>query len=526
MAIKETEIIFEKFRIIEVLKKDDHSAVYLADHIYLHKKIILKILNTQNLPDESVLVRFKREAKLLAKVKHPNIIDVLDFGTYEHYFYISFEYFESRNLRAVLKSESLSYGNRVSLVIQLFRGLEYAHKNGIIHRDIKPENVLLSDSNHLKIGDFGLAMGLHETLVTAQYSIVGTPGYMSPEQIQGIPLTSKSDFFSAGILVYELFTGRNPFLGKDINETINNIMSFDEKRIINEAGDLPDDLLRLLSGLLLKNPEKRPDNIYEQAQNLSGADESGLPQSGYRFPVYRKKSVIYSSVALILITVFAYFLLQSGNKISDQKEVLHPPNDSLRISEVPGANETTINTVPLEKKDSVKKKIDLTSPEATKPFNTNASNVQNQPASETLQNGYLFVECLPWAYVFVDNIKVETTPIKGNITLTEGEHSITLQHPDYPVYNSRIIIKPGETTNIKINLESLFGYLDCKVLPWGEVYINGVFRGQTPLQGPLRLAPGDYKVELRNKDYEPVEYTVKILQSQTFELKHIFRNLN
>ncbi|NUN09676.1 MAG: protein kinase [Ignavibacteriaceae bacterium] len=526
MAIKETEIIFEKFRIDEVLKKDDHSAVYLADHIYLHKKIILKILNTQNLPDESILVRFKREAKLLAKIKHPNIIDVLDFGTYDHYFYISFEYFESRNLRSLLKTNTLTYGNKVSLVKQLFHGLEYAHKNGIIHRDIKPENVLVSDSLHLKIGDFGLAMGLHENLVTAQYSIVGTPGYMSPEQIQGAQLTSKSDLFSAGILTYELFTGRNPFLGKDINETINNIMSFDEKQLIIDAGDLPGDLLKLLSALLVKNPDKRTDDIHSLAINLTGGDSTEILTSGRRLSPFTSSPAIFSYITLIILMITGYLLfMQKGadtqSSISDS-----PGNDTLAFNSATDNTGNDTQTAAPVKKDTAGKKTDPAKSEETKKEETMQNNSLSEVITSPKQNGFLFVECLPWAHVIIDSIKMETTPLKGNILLPEGEHLVTLRHPDYPVYSRRVSITRDEVTTIKINLETLFGYLDCKVMPWGEIYVNGTFRGQTPLQGPLRLAPGDYKVELRNKDYAPVEYTVKILQSQTYELKHIFRNLN
>ena len=101
-----TEILFEKFEIIEVLKKDEHAAVFLANHIYLSKKIILKVLNTQKLADHALLERFKREAKLLAKLDHPNIIKVLDFGTSKEYFYISFEYIEGTSLRNYLNQKT------------------------------------------------------------------------------------------------------------------------------------------------------------------------------------------------------------------------------------------------------------------------------------------------------------------------------------------------------------------------------------------------------------------------------------
>ena len=188
------KILFEKFEIIETLKKDEHAAVYLANHIFLGKKIILKSLNVSTVSDNQKIERFKREAKILAKLDHPNIIKVLDFGMHGDFFYISFEYFESKNLRQILQKENLNDEEKRNLVIQLFAGLEYAHNNGIIHRDLKPENILLGENHLLKISDFGLAQAESENFVTAQYSIVGTPSYMSPEQISGETITKEKRF--------------------------------------------------------------------------------------------------------------------------------------------------------------------------------------------------------------------------------------------------------------------------------------------------------------------------------------------
>ena len=197
-----TDILFEKFEVIDTLKKDSHTSVYLANHIYLGKKIILKTLNTNELADKTILDRFKREAQILARLDHPNLIKVLDFGTYSEYFYISFEYFESDNLRKVIQRNNLSNESKINLVIQLLKALNIAHQNQIVHRDIKPENILVNSNLELKIADFGLALVKNEHILTQKSSIVGTPGYMSPEQIRGEDLISQTDLFSAGIVIY------------------------------------------------------------------------------------------------------------------------------------------------------------------------------------------------------------------------------------------------------------------------------------------------------------------------------------
>ena len=218
-------ILFDKFEILECLKKDIGVAVYIANHIFLGKRILLKTLDRDHIPDPAMLSRFQREAKTLAQLDFPNIIKVLDFGTQDQFFYISFEYFKSRTLRQVIQSNDLDDVEKEQVLIQLLQGLNCAHTRHIIHRDIKPENILLDENNHLKIADFGLAHVRGEESLTQQSSIVGTPSYMSPEQIRGEELSIQSDLFSAGVVAHELFSGINPFLGADVGVTLNNILA-------------------------------------------------------------------------------------------------------------------------------------------------------------------------------------------------------------------------------------------------------------------------------------------------------------
>ena len=261
MSKNSHNILFEKFEIVEYIKKDEHYGVYLSNHIYLGKKIILKTLNTKTIPDNSIVKRFQREAKILAQLDHPNIIKVLDFGSYENYFYISFEYFHGNNLRVEMDKGKLHENLKLTIVIQLLQGLSFAHKNGIIHRDIKPENILLNDSYKLKIGDFGLALDTSDELVTKQYSIVGTPCYMSPEQIQGEKLTLQTDLFSAGIVIYELYLSKNPFLGKKVNDSVNRLINYNEKEIFSTINNINTTIISLLTTLLKKTPADLPVEI-------------------------------------------------------------------------------------------------------------------------------------------------------------------------------------------------------------------------------------------------------------------------
>ncbi len=276
MSTLSNEILFKKFEVISCYKKDEHSAVYLANHIYLEKKVFVKILNTETIPDTAIIERFKREAKILAQLEHPNIIKVFDFGMFKKYFYISFEYFESKNLREFLAENKPTDKIKRQIFVQIVKGLDFAHRKNIIHRDIKPDNILVNENNEVKLTDFGLAQDSFDNLITQRYSVVGTPAYMSPEQIQGEKLTVKSDLFSLGITTYELFKNKNPFLGKDSNETINNIISFNEKNNEELLLGFNEDIQKILKGLLIANPEKRINSCSEILNILNEKNETLL----------------------------------------------------------------------------------------------------------------------------------------------------------------------------------------------------------------------------------------------------------
>ncbi len=493
-----TEILYDKFEIIETIKKDVYSTVYLANHIYLGKKIILKTLNTDELSDKTILARFKREAKILAMLEHPNLIKVLDFGMDKSHFYISFEYFDSKNLRSIIRQNNYTLEQKRSLVIRLMKALNAAHQNHIVHRDIKPENLLVNPRLELKIADFGLALMQDETKLTIQSSIVGTPSYMSPEQIRGETVHPQSDLFSAGIVALELFIDENPFLGKDINETINKILTFREEDIEEKVAHLPEDIQTILMGLLRKNTEKRFHSAEEvlsilgiQASNHDlklEIEDTAEDKTGKYFLI--GTSLL---VAMIIIAAGIYYFLAPK-----QGEVINP-----NLAE---KNYTFTD----------KNSRNIFSPSITR------DNVQNSVPGSLLQ-GKLFVEAKPYADVYIDNKKVDTTPLDNYIQLDPGKHTLKLVHPDYPPYVRRINTSNDNIEAVKINFQELTGSLDCKVQPWGEVFIDGKHVGTTPLREPINLYPGRYNVQITNKQYaDTLRKRIRIVAKDTTEVTFSF----
>ena len=532
MTVNGPEILFDKFRIIDCLKKDDHSAVYLADHIYLSKKIILKVLNTNNLPEESILQRFKREAKILAQIDNHYIIRVLDFGTSKEFFYISFEYFLSRNMRYWIRENSLADEKKKSLIIQMFKGIAYAHANNVIHRDIKPENLFISDNLDLKLGDFGLARIINDNYTTSNFSIMGTPCYMSPEQVMGDSLTPATDLFSAGIVIYELFTGVNPFLGKDVNDTINKIINYEGIDSLAKLETLPEDIRKVVNVLLKKNKEDRtvsavdvlgilgetfsPDEKIAEGNGRSGA---GKTQSLSSNTFKKVKNYIITVLITILILLTLFFIFKK-----EVYERVFTGGQERRVIDTIYIYYPSLHLKQMEKNLDTTKKNDNQVNETIIPEKENLQDKKTEQVPVPKKTGKLFIVCHPWADIYIDSAQVETTPLKGDIVLSEGEHSIKLMHPNYPVYLAKINIKPENRTEIKVNLDTLFGFLDCKVSPWGDVYVSGRLVGQTPFQAPVRLIPGDYTILLKNSSFNPMEFKVKIQKNQTYVLKYNFKN--
>lgn len=514
--------MFEKFEIIECLKKDEHSGVYLANHIYLGKKIILKSLNTSGDPDPSIIERFKREAKILASLDHKNIIKVLDFGLHQNHLYISFEYFEGISLRTSISQKHICTDDYRNIIVQLIRGLNYAHNNHIIHRDIKPENIFLNDNCELKLGDFGLALSAKENLVTNQYSIVGTPSYMSPEQIKGEVLGKSSDLFSLGIVIFELITNKNPFLGKDINESINNIINFSFDSIEDNLKDIDEDIQNLLKGLLQKKPNERFQSCDEALEILNIAPEKvSLATNHHSDRKGLYKLVIPSVIVGLIILYLSFFGIQPEvEKPLITADSLETPqnqqnNDSItsldtNIKSVAANNtsETVINDVTEKVESQNQRELENEVPE-------------EKPGKVEL--GELFVECIPWADVYVDGNKIETTPLSKNIKMETGQHKIELIHPEFPEYSQNILIGADSITTLKINLNDFWGYLVCNLHPWGEIYLDGKLIGQTPLDKPIKLLPSNYKVKLTNPNFNALDTTILISASDTAIINYRFK---
>ena len=478
--------MFEKFEIKACLKKDAGMAVYIAQHIYLGKKILLKTLDTAAVSGRECLARFKREARILAQLDHPNIIKVLDFGSFDHFFYISFEYFKSNTLRDVIIQRKIGQEQKIHFLKQIVCGLQYAHDHEIIHRDLKPENILVNKDDQVKIADFGLALVKNDQIVTDASSIVGTPGYMSPEQIRGEKLSGQSDLFALGIIAVELFSGQNPFIGPDIGATLSNILSFHPE---NQLRDVPEDLKPLVTELLKKKRAQRIDSIEHVCRQLNILQpyqpKINRVDAGNRHLSLR---AAWIGVTFTAVCVFVYLWI---NRSGDQDLTLY----NNPVEPVPAVTDS---------QDSAADQVDDTIKNTSVP----ATVAQQIP-------GRLWVKCSPWAKVFVNSQYVETTPFSEPIQMYPGDYQITLTHPNYPEHTKNIRIEPNKMSTFAVNLDTLYGYLVCRVFPWANISVDGHYKGQTPLSRPLALTTGEHALVIENKEYGVIENKIEITRKDT-----------
>jgi len=529
MSALSTEILFEKFQIIEVLKKDEHAAVFLANHIYLNKKIILKVLNTQKIHDPSLVDRFKREAKILAKLDHPNIIKVLDFGLSKEFFYISFEYIEGESLRNVFKTKTLTQEQKEHLMIQLLKGLDYAHANQIIHRDIKPENIFIDKNLNVKLGDFGLALSAEDNYVTNPYSIVGTPSYMSPEQIRGSKLTAQSDLFSLGVVLTELFTGQNPFLKENISLTLNEINSYDETDLEGKLLSVPENIKEILLVLLKKNINQRYESAGEILEELNvQVDQQTIVVNNIDSEGRKSKLAwIFLSVialAIIVIVIFPIIEKQNPNQIPLGKDSTQLKNDS--------ANQNNISSL---QKNQTKDQVDLNN--ISKPLveNNKKDSLQNQktnsvlPLSNSIGAGSLDIKTFPAnVEVFINGESYDHTPFKRVIPMKTGEYTIKFTHSNYPPFYKTVKVEVDSITKVYVNLETeTLGFINCVVYPpVGDIYINGNYKERLPMKSIdfIKVAPGQITLTIKNSSFQDIDTSFTIKAKDTLRIPFRFRN--
>lgn len=258
-----------RYEILSRIGGGGMALVYKAHDILLGRKVAVKVLRQQYVHDEEFIRRFRREAQSAAALSHPNVVSIYDVGQDGDVHYIVMECVEGYNLNELIKERApLQVDEAVHIACQICDALDHAHQNQIIHRDIKPHNILIGKNGRVKVTDFGIARAATSSTITQTGSVVGSVHYFSPEHAKGVMTGEKSDIYSLGIVLYQMLTGRLPFLGESpISVALKHLQEhFEEPRKVNPL--IPQSVENVIIKSMRKNPAERYQSAKEMLHDL------------------------------------------------------------------------------------------------------------------------------------------------------------------------------------------------------------------------------------------------------------------
>jgi eukaryotic-like serine/threonine-protein kinase len=252
------ETIAGRYEVEELVGHGGMSSVYKARDALLERHVALKILHEQYSTDDDFVERFKREARSVAQLQHPNIVTVIDRGEEDGRQFIVFEYIEGENLKEhVVRKGRLDVREALEISLEVARGLAFAHDQGLVHRDVKPQNILLNGDGRAKVTDFGIARTVDVDGMTQTGTVLGTSNYIAPEQASGKRVDAHSDVYALGAVLYELLAGEVPFPGESFVVVAMKHMHEPAPSLLDVRGDVPLRVAAAVDRALEKDPDQR-----------------------------------------------------------------------------------------------------------------------------------------------------------------------------------------------------------------------------------------------------------------------------
>ena len=415
---------YGRYRIVKELGKGNMGVVYQAHDPQIDRSVALKVLRPDRVVSEAFVSRFLKEARAIGRLSHPHIVTVYDVGEDNGTIYIAMEYLQGEPFNDVIRAGRLSIEQSVEIACQVADALDYAHGRGIVHRDIKPSNIILDAQNKVKLTDFGIAR-IEDAASAGQTQageILGTPIYMSPEQVMGQTVDGRSDLYSLGVILYEMVAGRRPFTGNNIAALF--------RSITQDTPEAPDAINPFvnprLSRAIMQSLDKRPENRFQTGRELAAAlgtlgapvrQESAPPRRG----AARKGYLI--AAAMVLLAAFSL----SGYWIFARR----PGSESL-----PGGAAT-----------SVRDGGNVAAVETTSP----GGSVDVQ---EVVQSAALRISSDPSAaQVYIDSHLKGTTPLEMDLPL--GKYEVRINSPEHLEWEGQINLEESGPVPLHVQLRRL-----------------------------------------------------------------------
>jgi serine/threonine-protein kinase len=456
-----------RYEITDKIGEGAMGIVYRAFDPLLERVVAIKTIKLDLTPaeQEEFERRFFKEAKSAARLNHPAIVTVFDAGKVDDTAYIAMEFLEGRDLRQLIVKDQLLPPERVvDIVAQVADGLDYAHRNGVVHRDVKPANIIVLANDAVKIADFGIAQ-LQSGAKTMTGNVLGTPKYMSPEQIMGKPVDGRSDIFSLGVVLYQLLTGVSPFDASSVSTIM--------YRVIHEPAVMPSLVIKdvsrafeyILARALAKVPEQRYATAADMAADLRRFREleadPGLPLPG--------GGIGGQEVALI----------QGGE--GDATVIESTDTIPVRPS---GGGDTAATTVR------------LAAPPAGPAAAAGAATVPNRPSAS--RRGMIIGAAVLALAVAAGAVLLGGPSRAPDAAATAGGAATPAATP------------------------AGTGVIAIAVAPWGEVFVDGASAGISPPLTELMLAAGRHRIEIRNGDLPPFVQQIDLAAGDTQKIKPKF----
>jgi len=483
-----------RYEILGPLGRGGMGMVYRARDKTLDEIVAIKVLRPDFAQDPAMAGRFRSEIKLARKVRHRNVCAIHDYGEEKGLLYISMELVEGIDLKRLLREKgALPFEEAFDVSIQISEGLQAVHDAGIIHRDLKSPNIMVDPQKVARLMDFGIAKrqeGGGASTATGQ--ILGTPEYMSPEQAQGQRVDFRSDVYALGIVIYEIFTGNVPFRGETPISTI--LKHLHDPPPIDTAR-VPDALRPVLRRALAKDPAARYASARALTEALGDAlrdaRSAGRPphemsttmlvaptlaHPGMAAPKRFQPAAIGGAVVLLAAVVLA---LRFGSgapaevrapaaALTPASTVTPSPTPASTPVEVsppvstpaatPSPSAPTAMATPVRRPTPAPRSVATPAPPpspspaaVTAPPPVAPTPTPPPPPTPAPEPGQLQIAVRPWAEVVIDGRGMGTTPL-DKITLESGPHVVVLHHPAYLELRRSIVVKPGETVRLIVDL--------------------------------------------------------------------------
>ena len=537
--------------------------------------VLLKVVRPESGEDDALVERFEEEARLAARVRHPNVVEVLDAGRDGLGAYLVTEFVEGLDLRALVARGALPAALAAYVLAEAARGLAAVHAEDILHRDLKPANLLISETGDVKLADFGLASlapsgGGEE----GPAEVRGTLAYLAPEVVRGDPPGHPADLFSLGALLAEMLTGRPAFARSTDGATLDAVLHHDPTSSLAADPRIPDDLATLAARLLAKDPQRRPASALDligdlapirlqypaEATDLAGflhdpssytptpppappsptllaaatanaaTEESALAERAEpsRRRVWWGISAVVGIAALGLAAVLSESEVDVPPKTTPAQTAPQPRDatampDSVPSPAIPLAadeeapeEDAEAPPGPIPEPEPALAVIDDPPGSAASIERGRSDSTAERPAPPApLRTGTLVVVAEPWARVTIDGEPRGTTPLAG-LELAVGSHTLVFENPEFPRHTVHIEISADEEQRVAASLWSLVGRVELVVSPWAEVAVDGrVWDTVPPQQRPLVLPPGEHRLTFTHPTLGRREVSLRIAAGES-----------